>query len=95
MPTTRKPTFVVHCREKFVVRTTYHNVEADSKEEAAAKVKAGECRYASFSPEPDNGEPLEIVEVEEETCTKNATGHNDERMKASYVRRRQPPRDHS
>jgi hypothetical protein len=57
--------FDLDCLEKFVVKTRYVGVEADTKEEAEALVKAGKVGYDQKEIQEGDEEFIEVIGVEE------------------------------
>lgn len=58
------PYFDVEALEKFVVRTTYRRVEADTPAEAAERCKGGQEAYDEKEIEEGDEEWVETVSVE-------------------------------
>lgn len=59
------PKFDLDCLEKFVVKTKYVGVEADTQAEAEDLVKEGKVGYDQKEIQEGDEEFIEIVEVEE------------------------------
>jgi hypothetical protein len=55
------PKFRVEALEKFIVRTVYQDVEADTKEQAVALCKAGKVAYEKSSNEEGSEKWLKTV----------------------------------
>lgn len=60
------PKYTVEALEKFVVHTTYYNVEASSPEEAAKRCMSGKEAYDEKEIEDGDEEWIETLSVEEE-----------------------------
>ena len=61
------PKFTVVAIEKFLVKTTYHNVEAANKSEAMLACQQGQESYDDKEILEGDEEWIETVSVEEET----------------------------
>ncbi len=60
------PRYELECLEKFLVRTVYRGVDADSPEEALGRVKYGEVGYDQKEIEEGDEEFIECVYCIEE-----------------------------
>jgi putative aminopeptidase FrvX len=58
------PKYTVEALEKFVVKTTYVDVEAESVEEAEKLVKAGKVAYDSKEIQEGDEEYLETLSID-------------------------------
>lgn len=58
--------YTVEALEKFVVRTIYRDVEANSPEEAEALVKSGQIPYDECHNEEGDEEWIETLSISEE-----------------------------
>lgn len=70
--------YTVEALEKFVVRTIYREVEADSPEEAERLVRAGEVSYDSHEIEEGDEQFIQVVTIEDANGNVVVGGIEDE-----------------